>query len=71
MNLRRSALRAIHEHDQNTCRVRDRLAQLPEDRISHLVAFLIAQPHNIVNDLALWAIYELHITPLAEKDAEP
>ena len=71
MNLRRSALRAIHEHDQNTCRVRDRLAQLPEERIAGLVAFLVAQPRNVVNDLALWAIQELYIKPHAEKDAEP
>jgi len=70
MSLRRSALKAIHEHDQNTCRVRERLAITPEERIASLVNFLIAQPSNIVNDLALWAINELYYKDLAEKDAE-
>jgi len=68
MSLRRSALRAIYEHDQNTCRVRDLLAKLPGDRITDLTAFLLAQPRNVVHDLALWAIYELYTKPLAEKD---
>ena len=70
MSLRRSALKAIHEHDQNTCRVRERLANTPEERIASLAHFLANPPCSIVSDLALWAINELYYKDLAEKDAE-